>query len=538
MYIMLMPNNVNGGTKMALEKYVDKLPIPPVLVPVSTDNGVDYYEVTMELIMQQLHRDLDPTALYAYEGIYPGPTIVAESNKPIRVKWMNDLPVEPHLLPVDKTVHGAGGVPEVRTVVHLHGANVQPDSDGFPDAWFTNNFQETGDSFTNEVYYYPNKQPATTLFYHDHALGITRLNVYAGLAGAYIIRDEIEEKLNLPKGEFEIPLIIQDRMFNIDDGSLAYPDQPDDVIPGVTPYPSVVPEFFGDTILVNGKVWPYLEVSPQRYRFRIVNGSNSRFYNIKLMNTNSDSIPTWVQIGTDGGLLEAPVPLTNLTLAPGERADTIIDFSGFMGSEFIFTNDAKAPFPMGTDPDPNTTGQIMKFKVFLPDMDTDSGEIPSKLTKIKWLDEKKASKIRYSTLVETMDQYQRLMILLDNMMWDDPITQKPKLNTIEVWNLLNLTVDTHPIHLHLVQFQILGRRPFDVNQYIQTKQIVYTGPEVEPEDNEKGWKDTVRANPGEVTRIIARFGDFVGVYPWHCHILEHEDHEMMRPYEVVKKHLK
>jgi spore coat protein A len=521
---------------MALEKYVDKLPIPPVLAPVSSDNGVDYYEVTMKEITQKLHRDLNPTTLYAYEGIYPGPTFVTESNTPIKVKWINDLPVSPHLLPVDKTLHGAEGVPEVRTVVHLHGANVQPDSDGFPEAWFINNFQEVGPAFTNEVYYYPNKQPATTLFYHDHALGITRLNVYAGLAGAYLIRDEIEENLNLPKGEFEIPLIIQDRTFN-SDGSLFYPSQPEDVIPGLTPDPSVVPEFFGDTILVNGKVWPYLEVRPQRYRFRIVNGSNSRFYNIKLENTSVGQTPLWLQIGTDGGFLEAPVTLTNLTLAPGERADTIIDFSGFMGGEFEFTNDASAPFPMGDAPDENTTGKIMRFNVVLPFAE-DGSEIPASLTSIERLDPLKASRVRYSTLVESTDIYQRLLLLLDNKMWDEAITQKPKLNTIEVWNLLNLTIDTHPIHLHLVQFQVLGRRPFDVTQYNLTKQIVYTGPEIEPDDNERGFKDTVRANPGEVTRIIARFGDFVGVYPWHCHILEHEDHDMMRPYEVVRKHSK
>lgn len=524
---------------MALEKYVDKLPVPPVLAPASSLNGVDYYEVTMKEITQKLHRDLDPTTLYAYEGMYPGPTIVTESDKPIKVKWMNDLPVTPHLLPVDKTVHGAGGVPEVRTVVHLHGANVQPDSDGFPDAWFTNGFQETGPSFTNEVYYYPNKQPATTLFYHDHALGITRLNVYAGLVGAYIIRDEIEEHLNLPKGEFEIPLIIQDRTFNAD-GSLFYPTQPEDAIPGVTPNPSVVPEFFGDTILVNGKVWPYLEVRPQMYRFRIVNGSNSRFYNIRLVNDNAASAPTpiWVQIGTDGGFLGAPVPLSNLTLAPAERADIIIDFNGFMGEEFEFTNDAPAPFPMGDAPDADTTGRIMKFKVVLPAVEAGNSEIPAELAKVEPMDVKAPLKVRYSTLVETKDQYDRLMILLDNLMWDDPITQKPKLNSIEIWNLVNLTVDTHPIHLHLVQFLILGRRPFDVDQYVATGQIVYTGPAIAPDFNERGWKDTVRANPGQVTAIIARFGDFVGVYPWHCHILEHEDHEMMRPYQVVRKPVK
>lgn len=520
---------------MALAKYVDKLPIPPVLAPVSSDNGVDYYEVTMKGITQKLHRDLDPTTLYGYEGIYPGPTIVAESNKPIRVKWMNNLPVTPHLLPVDKTVHGAGGVPEVRTVVHLHGANVQPDSDGFPEAWFINNFQEVGPTFANEVYYYPNKQSATTLFYHDHALGITRLNVYAGLAGAYIIRDEIEENLNLPKGEFEIPLIIQDRTFDPDvNGALFYPSQPDNAIPGVTPDPSVVPEFFGDTILVNGMVWPFLEVRPQRYRFRIVNGSNSRFYNIKLNNTGAGSTPNWVQIGTDSGFLEAPVPLINLTLAPGERADTIIDFSGFTGSSFEFTNDAAAPFPMGTDPDPDTTGKIMRFDVVLPFVE-DGSEVPTSLTAIDWLKPGDAATTRYSTLVETTDQYQRLLLLLDNLMWDDPITQKPKLNTIEVWNIVNTTMDTHPIHLHLVKFQILGRRPFDVAEYNASGNIVYTGAEIGPDANEKGWKDTVRSNPGEVTRFITKFGDFTGIYPWHCHILEHEDSEMMRPYEVVRK---
>lgn len=523
---------------MALEKYVDKLPIPPVLTPVSTDDGVDYYEVTMRQITQKLHRDLAPTTLYAYNGIYPGPTIVAESNKPIKVKWMNDLPVNPHLLPVDKTLHGAEGPYEVRTVVHLHGANVQPNSDGFPEAWFTNNFEHVGPAFTNEVYYYPNKQPATTLFYHDHAIGITRLNVYAGLAAGYLIRDEVEESLNLPKGEFEIPLIIQDRTFDPNvNGALFYPSQPDVVTPK-TPNPSVVPEFFGDTILVNGMVWPYLEVRPQRYRFRLVNGSNSRFYNISLQSIvpNASPMPIWKQIGTDGGFLEAPVLLTSLTLAPGERADTIIDFTGCTGS-FEFTNDATAPFPNGDSPDENTS-KIMRFDVVLP-LAEDGSEIPTSLTTINWLNPDDASKTRYPKLIEKMDpQYDRLILLLDDLMWDDPIIQKPRLNTIEVWALVNTTMDTHPIHLHLVQFQILGRRPFSMSEYNSTGKIVYTGPEVEPDDNEKGWKDTVRANPEEVTRIIARFGDFTGVYPWHCHILEHEDNEMMRPYEVVRKHAK
>jgi spore coat protein A, manganese oxidase len=509
-----------------ITKYLDPLPIPSVLAPKNTISG-DYYEVVMKQIQQKLHSDFPATTLYAYEGLYPGPTIEAKKNVPIRVKWINNLPVDQHLLPVDTTIQGAEpDKPRVRTVVHLHGGHVPPESDGYPEAWFTNGFKQVGPYFTNKVYYYPNSQRATTLWYHDHALGITRLNVYAGLAGLYILRDEFEESLNIPKGKFEIPLVIQDKSFN-SDGSLFYPSQPDNPPPGL-PNPSIVPEFFGNTILVNGKVWPFLEVEPRKYRFRIINGSNSRFYRLKF------DIPViWVQIGTEGGFLEAPVPLTELTLAPAERADVIVDFSTANGQSIILTNNANTPFPDGDPADPDATGQIMQFRVTLPISQPDNTEIPS-LLPIERLSPSQAAMIRNLTLEESTDEYGRLLLLLNGLMWNDPITEKPLLNTVEVWNLINLTPDSHPIHLHLVHFQILNRQPFDVEHYMSTGEIIFTGPPVPPDPNETGWKDTVRAEVGMVTSIISRFNGFTGIYPWHCHILEHEDHDMMRPYKVVK----
>lgn len=512
---------------MNLTKYVDKLPIPSVLSPKAKINLVTYYEITMQEVMQQLHSELPPTKVWGYEGTYPGPTIEAAIYEKVRVKYINDLPMDKHLLPVDMTIHGADhGVPMVRTVVHLHGGHVAPEYDGHPDAWFTRNFEQVGSKFEKTVYEYPNIQEATTLWYHDHAVGITRLNVYAGLAGFYIIRHKCEERLNLPKGNYEIPMVIQDRSFN-DDGSLFYPTQPDPPVSGVDP--SIVPEFFGDTILVNGKVWPYLEVEPRKYRFRILNGSNSRFYSLQF---DTDQV-IWLQIGTDGGFLERPVRLNQLILAPAERADVIIDFSKASEQNIILVNDAPTPFPNGVDPNPKTTGQIMQFRVTLPLSSKDTSSIPKYLNKVEKLEVDDAVKVRDLSLRESTDNYGRLFLLLTGRRWDYPITEKPQLNSTEIWRFINLTMDTHPMHLHLVQFQILDCQPFDVDYYNQTAEIRFTGPPQLPALNERGWKDTVRANPGQITRVIARFEDFSGDYVWHCHILEHEDHEMMRPYEVV-----
>lgn len=514
--------------KKRLTPFVDRLPIPSVLKPTCKSRKSTNYIVRMKEFRQKLHRDLPPTRLWGYEGKYPGPTIETRRNELIKVLWLNQLPSR-HLLPVDKTVHGANkGAPQVRTVVHVHDGIAPPDSDGHPEAWFTRGFKKTGSEFKRRIYRYPNRQRATTLWYHDHALGITRLNVYAGLAGFYLLRDKNERSLKLPKGKFEIPLVIQDRSFN-QNGSLFYPRRPTPATPNL-PTPSVVPEFFGDTILVNGKVWPYLEVEPRKYRFRLLNGSNARFYTLTLTSGQS-----FIQIGTDGGLLRAPVHVKKLILGPAERADVIIDFSKFKGQTITIKNSAPTPFPSGTAPNPRTTGLVMQFKVTKPLSSKDTSIVPSRLSRLPILSVKKARKIRNLSLVESRDQFGRLRLLLGNKRWDAPVTENPLLGSVEIWRLINTTPDTHPIHLHLVHFRIINRQRFDVNHYNRTGKLRFTGPPMPPDPNERGLKDTVRANPGEVTRIIARFGPFTGKYVWHCHILEHEDHEMMRPLVVKRK---
>ncbi len=275
-----------------LTPFVDALPIPPVITP-----GAATVDIHMRQFHQKLHRDLPPTKLWGYNGTFVGPTIETRSGSPISIQWLNDLP-DRHFLPIDHSIHGAeANVPDVRTVVHLHGAKVLPDSDGFPEAWFTNGFAQTGPDFNNRVYHYPNDQAAMMLWYHDHGLGITRLNVYAGLAGMYFIRDAQEDALQIPKGKYEVPLFFQDRFFN-PDGSLSYPIQDPTVAPPIPPI--WIPEFFGDAALVNGKVFPYLEVEPRKYRFRMLNACNARFLHMTLVNsrdaerrcTSSRSAPT------------------------------------------------------------------------------------------------------------------------------------------------------------------------------------------------------------------------------------------------------
>ncbi len=511
---------------VTLQKYLDRLPVPPTLKPKYRNRKETFYEVRMIQAYQSLHRELPPTLIWGYEGMYPGPVIEVRRNEKVLIKWENHLPRK-HFLPVDRTLHGVEGNPEVRTVVHLHGARVRPESDGYPEAWFTRDFAQTGPYFRRKVYWYPNRQPAATLWYHDHALGITRLNVYAGLAGFYLIRDSVERSLNLPRGKYEIPLLIQDRSFH-PNGSLFYPRQPDPPIPGVDP--SITPGVDGDKILVNGKVWPFLEVEPRKYRFRILNGSNERFYRMRF----EPQVPLY-QIGTDGGFLSAPVKLDELILAPAERADVIVDFSGQKGRHVLLRNDAPVPFPNGDPVDPETTGQIMQFRVILPLREKDRTCLPDWLVPVPPIDPCSAKVQRNQQLGIQRDQYGRLRFLFNGKGWVDPLTEGPRLNEVEIWNFINPGFVTHPIHLHLVQFQILNRQPFDTALFNRTQELVFTGPPVPPAPNERGWKDTVRSEAGKVTRIIVRFGPYTGRYVWHCHLLEHEDYDMMRPLEVFSK---
>ncbi len=487
-----------------LARFVDPLPIPPIARttgyrPCPTDPGrkVPLYRIEMKQFAAKLHRDLKPTRQWGYDASVPGPTIETRSGGGLLIEWVNALPRR-HFLPIDHNLHGAEpGIPEVRTVVHVHGGKTPPDSDGYPESWIV-----PGQSALS---YYPNNQDAATLWYHDHTVGINRLNIFAGLLGAFIVRDQVEANFNLPGGKYDIPLIIYDRMFDRN-SQLYYPVS-------AKPASPWIPEFFGDTMLVNGKIFPYLEVEPRKYRFRLLNGANGRFFHLSLANRQS-----FHQIGTDGGLLPSPAELNNLMLAPAERADLVVDFAGHGGESITLKSD---------------TFDLMQFRV-LPGKTVDTSTLPAKLRPVPRIAESESVKTRMLTLMEQDDLVGNAMVmLLNGTRWSMPITEKPVIDTVEIWNLINLTDDTHPIHLHLVRFQILDRRRFDVFAYKTSRTLRYTGSAIPPEPGEAGWKDTVRANAGVVTRIIMRFEGYTGRYVWHCHLLEHEDNEMMRPFQVV-----
>lgn len=506
-----------------LRKFVDQLPLMEILEPTRKDEDGDYYHVEMREFRKKLHTDLPPTTLWGYDGQFPGPLFDIKQGTSVNVKWANKLPSK-HILPVDKSFHDLDTQPEVRTVTHLHGGETLSASDGYPEAWYTRNFKEVGPYFEREVYHYSNEQRPLTMWYHDHAMGITRLNVYAGLAGMYIIRGNEEKALQLPEEDYEIPLMILDRSFNRD-GSLFYPRQPDqDPDSPKLPNPSIQPFFLGDTNLVNGKIWPYLEVEPRKYRFRILNAANTRTYQLYL-----DSGDTFYQIGSDGGLLRKTVQLDQLTLAPAERADIIIDFSKLSGETILLKND------LGPNADPeDETGDVMQFKVGTSLSSEDKSRIPVNLSHIPSLKNDHITTIRNLKLSSVPDKYERPVFLLNDKRWMDPVTEKPKLGDTEIWSFLNITDFPHPIHIHLIQFQVLNRQPFDLELYNETKQIIFTGPPAPPRPNEHGWKDTVSAPSGQFTRVIVKFLPHTGRYVWHCHILEHEEYDMMRPYDVIE----
>jgi spore coat protein A len=489
-----------------LEPFVDPLPIPGVAIPVSGAPGaMADYELAVTELEQELHRDLAPTTVWGYGGSYPGPTIEASVGQRVTVRWANDLrdPAgalrQHHFLPVDPCPHGPdteGDAP--RTVVHLHGGHVESNSDGYPE--------DTTLPGESNLYVYPNQQLPATLWYHDHALGITRLNVIMGLAGFYLLRDAFEQGLGLPAGAYEIPLAIQDRSF-APDGSLLYPAAWQE-------------DFFGDTILVNGKVWPYLDVARGKYRFRVLNGSNSRTYELALSNG-----AVFHQIGTDGGLLAAPVPIDRLRLSPGERADLVVDFEPYgPGTELRLTNSAPAPYP-GT-PGVGVVPDVMKFVVTSATGHT--AALPATLRPPEILEESDAHEQRTLELRKQTDPCSGSIWLINGLRWDD-VTEYPFLGDTEVWSFVNRSGETHPMHLHLVMSQILDRQDFAVVD----GEIVPVGSRLPPAPNEAGWKDTFQAPPMQITRVITRFEDYLGRYPYHCHILEHEDQEMMRQFEVI-----
>jgi spore coat protein A len=487
-----------------LASFIDELPIPKLSRtqetapdPEHPGQKIPLYRIGMRETRIQVHRDLAPTPMWGYDGVVPGPTFEVRSGHPLLIEWSNQLP-QRHFLPIDHTLHGAGaGVPEARAVVHVHGARVKPDADGYPDSWFTPGNKQT--------YRYPMRQQSATLWYHDHAMGIERLNVYAGLFGAFLIRDEFEEALRLPSEEFEIPLIISDRQFNAD-GRLYYPTS------GMPESPWVS-EAYGDVILMNGKMTPFLKVEPRTYRFRIVNASNARFYYLAL----SDGTP-FQQIGSDQGLMPQPVMLKAVTLAPAERADVIVDFGKLAGQSIVMRSLAM---------------DLMQIRVATRKVAV-SNPLPKKLRPVARIAPGSAVKTRRLTLDNYEDPSTHMMMMLLNATyWRQPITESPVLNTNEIWEFVNLTDDTHPIHLHMVRFQVLNRQRFDVDEYLMSGKMVFAGPLIPPLQNETGWKDTVRADAGLITRIIIPFEGYPGRYVWHCHVLEHAANEMMRPFQVL-----
>jgi spore coat protein A, manganese oxidase len=527
-----------------LRKYIQPLPLPGAGIVVATPSGVNHYAFTQIEIARQLHPHLPPTPLFAYDdgsdlvgqaGSF-GMAVVAQSGTPLDVSYTNRLPLTyPDWIPVDTNLTPLGN--QVRAMTHLHGAFVAGDSDGNPEV--TPNGFGFGDTqtvhYTNQL----PQMPATLLWFHDHALGATRLNVFAGLAAAYILRDQYDTGLEpnpigIPGGAYEIPLVIQDRQFN-PDGTFLYPTSD---IEGVT----WIGEYFGDVMLVNGKVWPFLNVEPRLYRFRILNGCNARILNLDIGG------PNFWQIGAEGGMWDIPVPVKHLVLAPAERADVLVDFSKFPGARLVMKN--HKPHSPVSNPAPQLP-QVMQIRVGTTVTQPGPTSIPSSL-----LGGRAAivtgpiAATRYITLNEIDVDEPTWFLNLNGLHFEDPTTETPKVGTVEDWVYINVTGDTHPMHTHLVTFQVIGRTPFDVEAYEEAFEgpngvtgghdpsPFATGPEEPPDPTERGFKDTVKANPGYFTRIRAKFDLPTGVmapqsYVHHCHIVEHEDNDMMRPFTVI-----
>ena len=660
-FTLLAQAQIPGGTldPGSVLKYQTPLLIPPVMpvagtIKQSGGQNIDYYEISVRQFMQQiLPAGLPPTTVWGYGAVAaadkrglllhnaPSLTIEAKWNRPVRVKWINELvgangDYLSHLLPVDPTLHWAnppGGstdrdtrpifesTPErytgpVPMVTHVHGAvGVGDDSDGYAEAWYlpvANNIP--GDYATVGTWYdffagkaaasygaiwgpgfatfqYPNMNRASTIWYHDHTLGMTRLNVYAGPAGFYLIRGGPEgdtavldsrfgtpavlpgpapkanDKFPPNKTYYEIPIAIQDRAFN-EDGLLFYPNSRelfDDIVGPFIPFgtmpeefsPIWNPEFFGNMIMVNGKTWPFQTVEKRRYRFRFLNGCQSRFLILDF--SQIPGVEVW-QIGNEGGFLAAPVNITanhgnQLLMGLAERADVIVDFTNVpVGNHVLGNLGPDEPFGGGipgvdfTVAHPDSTGQILQFNV-VPALVPDPTTPPMFLQLPAILPLPAETIIRPLALIEKMGMgfdeennpiegpVEALLGTVGDGVWTeykwmDPVTENPALGATEIWEFYNTTGDAHPMHVHEVVFEVVNREGLaldengDVAQPVQLNGII-----TPPEPWETGFKDTIIAYPGQVTRIRAQFNT-PGQFVWHCHIVEHEDNEMMRPYRI------
>ena len=530
-----------GGGPLA--KFLEPVPRPGAGIVVATPTRRQTYTFVQREIRRQLHPQLPPTPIWAYDdgsglggqaGSF-GMAVVAHSGTPLTMHFRHRLArTYPDWLPVDTRLTPLGD--QVRLMTHLHGGFVAEGSDGSPAV--TPLGFGPGERQTVYCANEPSHMPASMLWFHDHALGATRLNVFAGLAAAYIVRDAFDtgeepNPVGIPGGAYEIPLVIQDRQFN-PDGTLRYPSSD---IEGST----WIGEYFGDVMLVNGKVWPFLEVEPRLYRLRLLNGCNSRILTLDL-----GGAPFW-QIGAEGGMFDVPVALKRMVLAPAERADIVVDFSRFAGARLRMKN--HQPLRPVSNPAPPLEA-VMQIRVGKTVTQPGPAAVPATLAGGRKADLPGPVATRYITLNEVEPEEAQWSLNLSATRFDEPATETPKAGSIEDWVYINLTADTHPMHLHLVTFQVIGRTPFDAKAYAAAyggphgvpggidPSPFATGPMQPPAPQERGFKDTVKANPGTFTTIRAKFDLPAHVkapqrYVHHCHIVEHEDNEMMRPFVVV-----
>jgi FtsP/CotA-like multicopper oxidase with cupredoxin domain len=664
-------------------------------VPAGSALAISYHEFQQKVLPDIFYDGL-PLSINPYPGInfnpklgtyvwgfkvggapqlYPGVTVEAQKGTATAVTYTNNLgtatvpPILQRYITVDQTLVWANPLGLVANnparfapysgpqpvVPHLHGGEVRSDSDGGPDEWWTPGGEGIlstptapggirGPGYYKNVFDYPNAQEAATIWFHDHALGVTRTNVYAGIAAFWFVRDQFDTGtvgtgLNLPAGPQEIEIVFQDRQFDTN-GQWLFPDGYPEGLNGPPTNPETHPfwnpEFFGDVIVVNGRSWPFLDVEPRRYRFRLLNGSNARVYEMRVDDTTIPATPVAgppiYVIGTDGGLLDAPAITSSTTanrliIASGERYDVIIDFTAFAGKTLTIMNTANGPFPGGPIvPDPLGTAELMQFRVSPTAVaDTSFDPATSGCTLRGGADKPPAivplvngagginpavtlSKKRQLVLREIMGPGGPLEVLVNNTLFNgtrggtvNPIpgssrvgvnwlTELPQIGSTEEWEIINFTADAHPIHLHMIQFQVMNRQVFDDIGYTAAYEALFPagavidgyGPPMDyntvnfdgaiggnpavgsflgvnpiqpPLPQEKGWKDTVLSYPGEVTRIIARWAPqdvalnavkpgqnlfpfdptYGPGYVWHCHIIDHEDSEMMRPYIPTKK---
>ncbi|HVK20745.1 MAG TPA: multicopper oxidase domain-containing protein [Actinokineospora sp.] len=492
------PTDANGGAqhkeqsvqKSALaapRPFTQPLTIPPVIRPTSSDATTDYYDVTTKVASLNILPGLQ-TQAFTYNGTFPGPTFDVKAGRKIVVKTRNELPVP--------------------TVTHLHGGKTPPEHDGYPidlimpvNGWNGHVHPGGNVSQGTREYHYPLQQRAATLWYHDHRMDFTGPQVYRGLAGMHILRDDEDNALPLPKGNREIPLIITDRSFK-EDGSFNYPS----LDPNLNDPPGVTGAFhggvLGDVTLVNGVPWPYLEVDAVKYRFRILNASNSRHYKLEL-DPKPNAAQSFIQVGSDGGLLAAPRGHTQIPVAPAERFDVVIDFSKYAVGTMVTLKHVGAT---------GNSGLVMQFRVARTA--TDDSTVPTKLSTIEPLPWTGGNTPTRQFAFLQGPENGKMVWRINSKSFDpDYIHAEIPRGKVEMWQLV--TDAQHPVHVHLSSFQVQAR----------------IAEQLAPTDG--GWKDTVRLEPNKVVRILVRFDGYPGKYVFHCHNLEHEDMAMMANMKIT-----